>query len=209
MKYWLQVTSGRGPDECCWVVANLVPLILKEAEEFALKAEVLNAILGDISGTLKSVLIAVEGENVKAFSEKWAGTIQWIGKSKFRIGHKRKNWFIGVELISPVESITFSEKDIIFETLRSSGPGGQNVNKLETAVRVKHIPTGITTFAQEERSQLQNKKLAMARLTVALKDFEEEKKGKVLNELWDKHNELIRGNSVRIFSNFPFQEKKI
>jgi peptide chain release factor len=208
MKYWLQITSGRGPDECCWVVGNLIPLILKEAEAFSLFAEVLDTIPGDVSGIFKSVLISIEGDNVKSFSEKWTGTIKWIGKSKFRPGHKRKNWFIGVELIAPAESLILSETDLVFETLRSSGPGGQNVNKLETAVRVKHVPTGITTFAQEERSQHQNKKLALARLAIALKDFEEENKGKVRQELWNKHNELERGNSIRTFSGFPFKENR-
>jgi peptide chain release factor len=92
MKYWLQITSGRGPDECCWVVSNLIPVILKEAEEFPIKAEVLEAVPGEKPNIFKSVLISIEGEKVKSFSENWTGTIQWIGKSIFRPEHKRKNW---------------------------------------------------------------------------------------------------------------------
>ncbi len=68
MRYWLQITSGRDPDECCWVVSNLLPLILKEAEQFPIKAEILDIVPGNISNTFKSVLLAIEGDNIKSFS---------------------------------------------------------------------------------------------------------------------------------------------
>ncbi len=100
------------------------------------------------------------------------------------------------------------EKDLVFESFHSSGPGGQNVNKLETAVRVKHKPTGITTVAQEERSQYQNKKLALARLVISLKNYEDKNIGKVKQELWNQHNKLERGNPIRSFLEFPFKEVK-
>jgi len=207
MIQWLQITSGRGPAECCWVVAQLIQTILREAKENSIAAHVLEAIPGEQPRTLRSALIVLEGERALDFSSQFTGTVQWIGTSPFRPRHKRHNWYAGVESITFPEHPVWSEQDIKIETMRSSGPGGQHVNKTETAVRAVHVPTGLSAIAREERSQYLNRKLALARLSqlikgVSRKDYEQAQK-----ERWNAHNSLERGNPVRVFEGPEFTSR--
>ena len=124
----------------------------------------------------------------------------WVAqKNPFRPWHRRKNWFVGVHFFKPLTSESMNERDITYETLRSSGPGGQNVNKVETAVRAIHVPTGITVLASDMRSQNQNKKLAKERLIMKLSAIEEEKRMQQTRNVWMNHNTLERGNPVKMF----------
>jgi peptide chain release factor len=104
-----------------------------------------------------------------------------------------------VHFFKPLKSDTISERDITYETLRSSGPGGQNVNKVETAVRATHNPSGISVLAADLRSQVQNKKLAFERLTMKLSAIEEAKQMQQTHDVWMNHNTLERGNPVKKF----------
>ncbi len=206
MIQWVQVTAGRGPAECGWVVARILECIKKEATEFNLKVELLDAVQEDSrANSLKSVLLALEGENVTDFLSTWLGTIQWIGESPFRPLHKRKNWFVGVNALVPSESHLWSETDLKFETMRSSGPGGQHVNKTETAVRVTHLRLGLSATAREERSQYLNRKLALSRLAQTIKNKEEIDRLASQTEKWQQHNVLERGNSVRTYEGRQFK----
>ncbi len=204
---WLQITSGRGPEECCWVVARLSECIAREAGKMKIKARRLEAVPGARPGTLKSALFALEGEQIPAFASQFEGTVQWIGKSMFRPGHKRKNWYAGVNVLSPPDVMSWSEKELRIEKMRSSGPGGQHANKTETAIRVTHIPTGVSAFAQEERSQHLNRTLALSRLHESLKQKEREAVMRAQNDRWSRHNRLERGNPVRIYEGKNFQLK--
>ncbi len=207
---WLQITSGRGPDECAYFVGKLLQLIIDEAKNFKIKSEVIEAIPGNKPETYLSVLVSLKGEACPDFTKQWKGTVQWISKSPFRPHHKRKNWFVGVDVLTPLEEYgKFSEKDVKFQSMRASGPGGQNVNKTETAVRVIHIPTGITVTASEERSQYMNKKLALAKLVSLLESQEQESLKQAESERWSKHNELERGNPIRVYEGEKFKRKKI
>ena len=124
----------------------------------------------------------------------------WVAqKNPFRPWHRRKNWFVGVYFFKPLQTGTISERDITYETLRSSGPGGQNVNKVESAVRAIHVPTGITVLASDERLQIQNKRLARERLLMKLSAIDEDRRLHHNHEVWMNHNSLERGNPVQKF----------
>ncbi|MBF0226982.1 MAG: peptide chain release factor H [Desulfobacterales bacterium] len=206
---WIQITSGRGPEECCWVVSKLSECIIKEAEDLNITTRILETISGDKPKTFKSILIALESENPSSFMGQFEGTVQWIGKSMFRTHHKRKNWFVGVNAFFPPELQQRSDDEFRIEIMKSSGPGGQHVNKTESAVRITHIPTGLSATAQEERSQSMNKKLALSRLHGLLKQKDNEEIKKAQNDRWDKHNNLERGNPVRVYEGENFRLKKI
>ena len=135
----------------------------------------------------------------------WIGTVQWIGKSQFRPQTKRINWFVGVEIYLPPEQLKWSADELKIETMRASGPGGQHANKVESAVRITHMPTGISATAQEERSQMLNRKLAMARLTAHFEEANSQKTKNVQKDRWHQHNALERGNPVRIYKGSKFQ----
>lgn len=200
---WLSISAGSGPEECAHVTALTVKVLLEEIQnrpELGIKAGVIESETGRERGNLRSVLLTLEGESVKAFADSWTGSIQWIWRSAYRPHHARKNWFVQVKPYrEPLPSELFSLADVRFETTRAGGPGGQYVNKTETAVRAVHIPTGKSVVARGERSQLLNKRLAIARLASL---FEEEQKGREKqsrSDLRHGHWELIRGNPVRIY----------
>lgn len=167
-KTYLQITSGRGPVECCRVVALVLEKILREAQKRKLRVEILEKETGPVNRTLLSAVVALEGASCDVLADEWEGTVLWIARSPYRIHHRRKNWFVGVQTFLLSESREATEDDIRYETLRASGPGGQHVNKTESAVRAVHIPSGISVVASDQRSQWQNKKLATERLLVKL-----------------------------------------
>lgn len=204
---WLQITSGRGPEECGWVVYQLLSHLQACAETVGLRVRILESISGRSPGTLKSVWLALEGEHAGIFATDWEGTVQWIGESMFRPGHKRKNWFVGVHALKPMETETFSNDSYKIETMRSSGPGGQHANKTESAVRITHVQTGLSATAQEERSQHMNKRLAFSRLYALMKQKEWGKKEQVSKTLWTSHNHLERGKPVKVFKGKDFKER--
>lgn len=126
----------------------------------------------------------------------------------FRPHHKRKNWFIGVNSFQPIEDNRLKSNKLKVETMRASGPGGQHTNKTETAIRITHLPTGISAVAQEERSQYLNRKLALARLYRKLEQESEAAYAKDEQTRWSCHNSLERGNLVRIFECEDFRPRK-
>ncbi len=196
MKKYIQLTAGRGPVECARAVALVARELLKDFPE----AELIESkAYGTEPDCYMSLLFLAETNPNK--EKEWQGTVLWQATAnRFRPGHPRKNWFVGIEFIDPVELTEISDKDIVFETMRSSGHGGQNVNKVETAVRATHIPTGLSVKCSEERSQSQNKLKAKERLLLKLFYQREEMKAAVRYENWNKHDSLVRGNAVKKFS---------
>lgn len=197
-KVYLQITSGRGPVECCRVVALVVEKIMEQAPRLGLKTEVVEREEGEMNRTLHSAILSIEGSKCEEIVDEWEGTIQWIGQSPYRIYHKRKNWFVGVKSFTPKELSAIDTKCITYQTLRSSGPGGQHVNKTESAVRATHAPSGLSVTASDQRSQLQNKKLATERLLIKLSAWNEEQTMQEAQKNWTNHNNLQRGNPVKV-----------
>lgn len=197
---WLQVTAGQGPAECAWAVVKVLEQIRQEAKSSSLEFRTIEIEPGLEPGTAQSALISISaGAGLEAFANSWRGTVQWTARSPFRPGHKRKNWFVGIDVLEPVDETRFALKEIRWETMRASGPGGQHVNRTESAVRVTHLPTGVQAIAMEERSQHRNRKLALARLTAKLNEINSKRHGEAREERWRAHRELERGNPVRIF----------
>ncbi|MES2276515.1 MAG: peptide chain release factor H [Bacteroidota bacterium] len=196
-KMIIQITAGKGPAECCRVVACMQSRMMKQAKQQGIGLEVLENIPGDLNGTLLSATMMVTGDGLEAFVKEWSGTVQWIAQSPYRKYHKRKNWFVGVAAFDVRELMQWNPKDVKLETCRSSGPGGQNVNKVETAVRGTHLPSGLQVMAMDTRSQLENKKLCLARLEAKILIWQTEQLMEQQQSQWQEHNALERGNPVK------------
>jgi peptide chain release factor len=209
-RIWVQITSGRGPAECQLAVAKLADVLEKEARKAGLACEVLDVVEGRERGTALSALLSVEGEGARAFAARSRGSVLWICPSPVRTGHQRKNWFVGVDVLAPPDTPanTLRHADVVFEAMRASGPGGQHVNKTESAVRATHKPTGLVATAREERSQAMNKKLALARLAGMLADGAAAAQADAEHDRWAQHDALERGRPVRTFEGPSFREKR-
>jgi len=203
----LQITSGRGPTECAYAVDNIVRLVEKEAAQ-----QKINCIVRPkTESNSDSVFIELGHENMEqlnTFIQSWVGSIQWICTSPFRPKHKRKNWFIGVfETHEAETTLVLEEKEVVYQAIRSSGAGGQHVNKVSSAVRVTHLPSGIHAVAMDSRSQHQNKKLAKERLLTKL----EKRNGNVQEaqekQTWLNQLQIERGNPTRVFVGLTFKKK--
>lgn len=134
------------------------------------------------------------------------GTIQWIYTTKRT---KRKNWFIDFSKIPEVEIIDDSvQEQIIFKTTHSSGPGGQNINKVESAVYATHINTGITVFSNSERDQYANKKNCIKKIAAIIKQLNIDNQANQKNKAWKEHNTLVRGNAIKVYEGKSFKEKR-
>lgn len=209
MEKIIQITAGRGPAECAWVVAQVLKKMLDESKEFNLKCLVIEREQGVENGTLESAIIKLEGKAIHEFANLWIGTIQWIGQSQFRKFHKRKNWFIGVFEIPPISESQINESDIHYQAMRSSGAGGQHVNKVSSAIRATHIPTGISTVCMDSRSQHQNKMTARERLLLKLEEEEIKKLKSQFQTTWMNQTQVQRGNPIIVFEGSDFKKQKV
>lgn len=207
MKRIVQITAGRGPEECCFVVAQVLKLMIQECKQHDCPYEVLHREPSGINGNLFSASICVDTKKLPQLFLDWIGTIQWVAQSPFRIHHKRKNWFVGVFEIAQDVLKPLDFADVSYEAFRSGGPGGQNVNKVSSAIRATHRPTGLSVKVMDSRSQLQNKKLATERLEQLWKAAELEALRKQQEDGWNNHLELQRGNLVKVFKSKDFKVK--
>jgi len=209
MEKIIQITAGRGPAECTWVVAQVLKKVLDEAQEQQLETILLQREVGEENGTVETATISIKGKNAETFANSWIGTIQWIGQSQFRKMHKRKNWFIGIFEIEAQKNTSISENDIQYQAMRSSGAGGQHVNKVSSAIRATHIPTGIAVVSMDSRSQHQNKKLATERLLKKLEDETLQQLKNHVGKQWENQLNIQRGNPVRVFTGTDFKKNKV
>lgn len=197
----LLVTSGNGPAECRIAVSRLIDILTGEAKRLGCSMEVSFGPMPDRHGP-KSAIVSLHGEAAGSLAADYAGTIKFLFKSPVRPGHKRQNWFVSVQpidLVSENADIVLDPADLRFETLRAGGPGGQHQNTTDSAVRVVHIPTGLTAMARDERSQHRNRALAVRRLTGMLEMLEHRKVGAARQERFLANRNIERGNEVKTF----------
>ena len=227
----IQISAAQGPIECCLAVLKTLKKLCHQANKQNLKYDflALQNRMGEFEGTEvfsilqeawdnpikkqkalpKSITISIESKDEileQQFINHWIGTIQWICPSPFRPNHKRKNWFIGLRVIENAEQSFFSDKDIQITTMRASGAGGQHINKTNSAVRITHIPTGLSVRVESERSQHQNRKMALLLLNAKLQEKNLEQINAVDKTKHQHHHEIERGNPVRSFKGLDFIE---
>lgn len=193
----LQLSAAQGPDECALAVAKALLRLQAEADELAVKLRVLDEETGPRRGTLRSVLLALDGEQAERLAGDWTGSLQWTCPSPYRPGHARKNWFFGgAQFTAPTPELA---GEIRFETLRSSGPGGQHVNTTDSAVRATHSASGISVKVQSERSQHANKRLALLLIAQRTALHAQAQVEAARAQRRDAHLQVERGNARRVF----------
>lgn len=205
----LQISAGQGPRECELAVTKLFAALEKEFGGLT----VLSRGMGSGQDTCSSITFC-SGEDL-GFLE---GSVQWICESPYRKGHKRKNWFVDISVIEEAGNggremaggnagTAGREGELRFERFHCGGKGGQNVNKVETGVRLVHLPTGLTVTSTEERSQFMNRQKALKKLEKILGQMEEDSKRQQKKAAWMEHSRLERGNPVRVYEGMNFRRK--
>ena len=197
----LQFSSAQGPEECCMAVEKALACFLQDATELRVCVDILESFPSKHG--LKSTLLSLDGEHAEQLAQAWCGTVQWQCQSPLRPRHKRKNWFMSVVRFSPIQPL--EESEIEFEFTKAQGAGGQHVNKTSSAVRARHVATGITVKVQSERSQHANKKLAKQLIQWKLNEHQSQQLNALDKQRHHSHYQIERGNAAITFSGKEFK----
>ena len=206
----LSIHAGAGGTESQDWADMLLRMYLRWAERNGYKAEILDVSPGEEAG-IKSVVLSIAGDHAYGYLKSEHGVHRLVRLSPFDADHARHTSFALVEVIPEAESnvdVVIQPDDVRVEAFRSSGPGGQHMQKSSTAVRVTHIPTGITVSSQSERSQLQNKNIAFKILEARLFERELAKEAEEKARLKGKHIEAGWGNQIRSYVLHPYKMVK-
>ncbi len=196
---YVQFTAGRGPVECAVACEKIISIFTKTLDKDKINYRMVDIEEDNDSG-YRSIVFKIVDDNLDDLKKAWNGTIKFIStKNSFRPSHKRKNWFVGCNFFElSDDKITFDMRDVKVDYMRSSGPGGQNVNKVESGVRLTHLPTGINVKCTVSRDQQQNLKLAKELMQAKLNALNNLKEANKKNAFWLSHDSLERGGEIMI-----------
>lgn len=206
----LSVHAGAGGTDSQDWAQMLLRMYLRWAERQGFKTEVLDIMHGEEAG-IKSATVLVSGEYAYGYLKAEKGVHRLVRLSPFDAAHRRHTSFALVEVMPDLEDdveVEINPDDLRIDVFRSSGAGGQNVQKNSTAVRITHLPTGIVVSCQNERSQMQNKEVAMRILRARLWDLEMQKREEEQARLKGKHVEAGWGNQIRSYVLHPYHMVK-
>jgi len=206
------LTAGAGGTEACDWVSMLYRMYTRHATYMDMKVSTIEQSAGDVVG-YKSVELLVEGTNVYGWFKGEKGAHRLVRLSPFNANNKRQTTFAGVDVVpildeEVIKDVDIPDKELEVTTMRSGGKGGQNVNKVETGVRIKHLPSGIAVKCTEQRTQGLNKQLALTRLKAQLIAIAQEEQLQNINDIRGDVVEASWGKQIRNYVMQPYKMVK-
>ncbi|MBE5877769.1 MAG: peptide chain release factor 2 [Lachnospiraceae bacterium] len=203
----LKLNAGAGGTESCDWASMLYRMYTRWAEKRGFSVEVLDYLDGEEAG-IKSVTFQVNGENAYGYLKSEKGVHRLVRISPFNAQGKRQTSFVSLDVMPDIEEdldVEINQDDLRIDTYRSSGAGGQHINKTSSAIRITHIPTGIVVQCQNERSQFQNKDKAMQMLKAKLYMLKKEANAEKLSDIRGEVTEIGWGNQIRSYVMQPYK----
>ncbi|MBO4902335.1 MAG: peptide chain release factor 2 [Lachnospiraceae bacterium] len=202
----LRLNAGAGGTESCDWAGMLYRMYSRYAEKKGFSVEVLDILDGDEAG-IKSVTFQVNGLNAYGYLKSEKGVHRLVRISPFNAQGKRQTSFVSLDVMPDIEEdldVEINDEDLRIDTYRSSGAGGQHINKTSSAIRITHLPTGIVVQCQNERSQFQNKDKAMQMLKAKLYLLKQEENAEKLSDIRGDVKEIGWGNQIRSYVLQPY-----
>lgn len=202
----LKLNAGAGGTESCDWAGMLYRMYTRWAERKGFSIDVLDFLDGDEAG-IKSITFQVNGENAYGYLKSEKGVHRLVRISPFNAQGKRQTSFVSLDVMPDIEEdldVEINEEDLRIDTYRSSGAGGQHINKTSSAIRITHIPTGTVVQCQNERSQFQNKDKAMQMLKAKLFLLKQEANAEKLSDIRGEVKDIGWGNQIRSYVMQPY-----